>query len=97
MKLYANKNKIHKNWQNINSKVQLAGDLPEMTGGCRMHAVTMTPIVAAIVDRVMIVDPWNFAMQCNYLTTLLVNNIYQPLLYIEYFKAIHYDNILQVN
>jgi len=32
IKLYANK-KIHKNWQNINSKVQLAGDLPEITRG----------------------------------------------------------------
>jgi len=41
----------------------LAGDLPEITRGCRMLATTTTPIVVAIADRVVIGDPWNFAMQ----------------------------------
>jgi len=41
--LYANKN-----WHNVNSKAQLAGDLPEMTRGCRAHATATTPLAATI-------------------------------------------------
>lgn len=55
MKLYADKTKMHKNWHNINSEVQFTGDSPKMTRECSMHAATMTPIVAAIMDGVAIV------------------------------------------
>jgi len=41
-----------KNWHYINSKVQLAEDLSEMTRGCRTHATTTTMIVAIIADGV---------------------------------------------
>ena len=54
--MYANKNKMHKNWHNINSKVQVAWDLPEATRGCSMHSATTIPIADVIADRVVIAD-----------------------------------------
>lgn len=43
---------MYKNWHNIDSKVQLAGDTPEMTRGCRIHTTNTTMIAVAISDRV---------------------------------------------
>ena len=57
--LYANNNKIHKNWHNIISKVQLAGD----SQGCRMHATTTTLMAATIAEGIAIAGPRNSAMQ----------------------------------
>lgn len=44
IRLYAIKNKMNRNWHNINSKVQLGEDVLETE---RMHAATTTPIAAA--------------------------------------------------
>ena len=55
---------MYKNWHNIDSKVQLAGDWSEMPRGT--HSATMTPIVVVIADRVVIADPGNSAMQQRY-------------------------------
>jgi len=42
-------------------KVQLAGELPKMTRGSKMNAVTI-----ATVDRVAITVPWNSSLQKLY-------------------------------
>jgi len=54
--LYTNKNKIHKNWHYIDSKVQLAEDSSKMTRRCRTHVTTTTMTAEAIADRVAIAD-----------------------------------------
>lgn len=53
---------MQKNWHNISSKVQLTGDLLEMTRRCMIHDAAMTPVVAAIADGVGSVDLRNSAM-----------------------------------